>query len=97
MRTTVLTYNGPVSVTVNEGDTVRVHPDTRGTFLPVLRDEMCKAILIENRGTRKKPDVWVLCRAVEDRFNPQSQRREYHERWIGIADLEVHRPTRTAG
>jgi hypothetical protein len=37
--------------------------DKRGTILPLLRDEPLTIVVVENRGTRKKPEWWALCKS----------------------------------
>lgn len=83
MRVQVMTAYGYVTLAINVGNRVHVHPDSRGTFLPVLRDEECEVISLANRGTARKREIWALVRAVEPRQNTRA------ERWIDVANLEV--------
>lgn len=83
MRVQVQTWNGFVTITINVGDKVRISPDTRGTFLPVLRDEECEVVALQNRGTKRVREIWAHVRAIEPRQGIRA------ERWIDVANLEV--------
>lgn len=83
-----MTYNGPIAVEINLGDIVRIHPDTRGTFLPVLRDEECHVTNLVNRGTRKRPQWDAHLQAVDERVGSDGKAFRA-DRWVGVADLEI--------
>ena len=42
---------------------VQIDENTRGAFLPLLRDEPLTVVVVENRGSRKKPEWWALCKS----------------------------------
>lgn len=69
------------------GSRVRIRPETRGTFLPVLRDEECLVTNLENRGTKRQPDWWAHVQALDERTIDGVLSRA--DRWIGVGDLEV--------
>lgn len=91
MKCKIMTYNGPQTLTINLGDRVRIHPETRGTFLPVLRDEECLVTSFQNRGTKRQPEWYAHVQAIEERPSYANGVTTMFraDRWIDVANLEV--------
>jgi hypothetical protein len=86
----ITTYHGTETITLDLGDTVRIHPDTRGTFLPVLRDETCIVTNLVNRGTKRQPEWWAHIQAVDERRTGGNGTPMFRaDRWVDVANLEL--------
>lgn len=87
VKTKIMTYHGPQTITLDVGSRVRIHPDTRGTFLPVLRDEECLVTNLQNRGTKRQPEWWAHVQGLDER--PIDGVLSRADRWIEVSNLEV--------
>lgn len=90
MKIKIQTYHGTETINIDLGDRVRIHPETRGTFLPVLRDEECHVTSLANRGTKRQPEWWAHLQACDERPSGGNGSPMFRaDRWVEVSNLQV--------